>query len=199
MTFKKFAKVLAVAVAAVICLPVIVLAQILSVVCWWLGTNHSTNKVTIQPNGVKTIEVSGVASRLVAHAFKIGGMGFIDMSMSPAIAIPTKGYIVFRTDVCMKYAHMTQCFVGSHELGHLLDPAAKKPFGGLNINNEFTADAHAVKALLLTPVQVKEIFDDLYSVSTVNMPTKARQQIKDTLMLRRDRAIKVAEELLETA
>jgi hypothetical protein len=199
MTFKKIAIIVAIVIATVTMLPVIIPVQLISFALWYLGTNQSTNRVTKHANGAKVIEVSGRASRLVGYALKVGGMGLMDLSISPAIALPTKGLVVVRTEMCERYAHLTQIFIGSHELGHLLDPAAKKPFAGANINNEFTADAHAVKTLLLTAVQVKEIFDDLYFTTKATTPAKHHQQLFSTLMTRRDRAIKVAEELLETA
>ncbi len=126
-------------------------------------------------------------------------MGLFDLSISPALALPSKGLIVIRAEMCEKYEYLTQQFIGAHEMGHLVDPLAKKFMAGLNIEGEFRADAHAVKALLLTSVQVKEIFDDLYFTTKTTTPAKHHQQLFNTLMTRRDRAIKVAEELLETA
>ncbi len=196
MTFKKIAFVTIAIVTAVVLLPLILIVQAISMALWYLGLAQSSNKTVRHANGAKTVEVEGVASRLIGYALKLGGMGLLDLSISPALALPTKGLVVIRTEMCAKYAHLTQCFIGSHELGHLLDPAAKKIFAGADIRNEFTADAHAVKALLLTPLQVKEIFDDLYEVTAANVSAKTRRQLKETLMTRRDRAIQVAEEYL---
>lgn len=196
MTFKKIAFVTIAIVTAVVLLPLILIVQAISMALWYLGLAQSSNKTVKHANGAKTVEVEGVASRLIGYALKLGGMGLLDLSISPALALPTKGLVVIRTEMCAKYAHLTQCFIGSHELGHLLDPAAKKIFAGADIRNEFTADAHAVKALLLTPLQVKEIFDDLYEVTAANVSAKTRRQLKETLMTRRDRAIQVAEEYL---
>ena len=196
MTFKKIAFVTIAIVTAVVLLPLILVVQAISMALWYLGLAQSSNKTVKHANGAKTVEVEGVASRLIGYALKLGGMGLLDLSISPALALPTKGLVVIRTEMCAKYAHLTQCFIGSHELGHLLDPAAKKIFAGADIRNEFTADAHAVKALLLTPLQVKEIFDDLYEVTAANVSAKTRRQLKETLMTRRDRAIQVAEEYL---
>ena len=196
MTFKKIAFVTIAIVTVVVLLPLILVVQAISMALWYLGLAQSSNKTVKHANGAKTVEVEGVASRLIGYALKLGGMGLLDLSISPALALPTKGLVVIRTEMCAKYAHLTQCFIGSHELGHLLDPAAKKIFAGADIRNEFTADAHAVKALLLTPLQVKEIFDDLYEVTAANVSAKTRRQLKETLMTRRDRAIQVAEEYL---
>ncbi len=196
MTFKKIAFVTIAIVTAVVLLPLILIVQAISMALWYLGLAQSSNKTVRHANGAKTVEVEGVASRLIGYALKLGGMGLLDLSISPALALPTKGLVVIRTEMCAKYAHLTQCFIGSHELGHLLDPAAKKIFAGADIRNEFTADAHAVKALLLTHLQVKEIFDDLYEVTAANVSAKTRRQLKETLMTRRDRAIQVAEEYL---
>ena len=195
-SFKKITIITAIAVVVIALLPVILTVQAVSMSLWCLGLAQSTNRTVKHPNGAKTIEVEGRASRLVGYALKLGGMGLLDLSISPALALPAKGLVVIRTEMCAKYAHLTQCFIGSHELGHLLDPAAKKIFAGADIRNEFTADAHAVKALLLTPLQVKEIFDDLYEVTAANVSAKTRRQLKETLMTRRDRAIQVAEEYL---
>ena len=193
MTLKNITFITIGATIAILLLPVILVIQAISLALWYMGTNQSTNRVTKHANGAKVIEVSGRASRLVGYALKVGGMGLMDLSISPAIALPTKGLVVVRTEMCERYTHLTQCFIGSHELGHLLDPAAKKPFAGANINNEFTADAHAVKTLLLTSAQVKEIFDDLYTVTAAGVPEKQRQQLKESLELRCKRAVEVAE------
>lgn len=195
-SFKKTAIIAIIAIAAIILLPVILVIQALSMALWHLGLAQSSNRVIKHQNGAKTIEVEGRASRLVGYGLKLGGMGLLDLSISPALALPTKGLVVVRTEMCARYAHLTQCFIGSHELGHLLDPAAKKMFAGADIRNEFTADAYAVKALLLTPIQVKEIFDNLYEVTSADVSAKTRQQLKETLMTRRDRAIQVSEQYM---
>ncbi len=195
ITFVTIAIVTAVVTATVL-LPLILVAQLVSIGLWYLGLAQSTNITTKYPNGGKAVEVTGRASRLVGYALKVGGMGLFDLSISPALALHTKGLIVIRTEMCERYEYLTQQFIGAHEMGHLVDPLAKKFMAGLNIEGEFRADAHAVKALLLTSVQVKEIFDDLYEVTAANVPAKTRRQLKETLMTRRDRAIQVAEEYL---
>ena len=193
MTLKNITFITIGATVAIVMLPVILMIQAVSMALWYLGLAQSGNRTVKHANGAKTIEVEGRASRLIGYALKLGGMGLMDLSISPALAMPTKGLVVIRTEMCARYSHLTQCFIGSHELGHLLDPAAKKMFAGANINNEFTADAHAVKTLLLTANQVREIFDDLYTVTAADVPEKQRQQLKESLELRCKRAVEVAE------
>lgn len=193
MTLKKITFITIAVVTATVLLPVILVAQLVSIGLWCLGLAQSTNITTKYPNGGKAVEVSGKASRLVGYALKVGGMGLFDLSVSPALALPTKGLIVIRTEMCERYEYLTQQFIGAHEMGHLVDPLAKKFMAGLNIEGEFRADAHAVKALMLTSVQVKEIFDDLYFTTKATTAAKHHQQLFNTLMTRRDRAIEVAE------
>ena len=193
MTLKKIATIVIATLTAILLLPVILVAQLVSIGLWYLGLAQSTNITTKYSNGGKAVEVSGRASRLVGYALKIGGMGLMDLSISPVVALPTKGLIVIRTELCERYEYLTQQFIGAHEMGHLVDPLAKKFMAGLNIEGEFRADAHAVKALLLSPVQVKEIFDDLYFTTKATTSAKHHQQLFNTLMTRRHRAIEVAE------
>ena len=193
MTLKNITFIVIATLTAILLLPVILVAQLISIGLWYLGLAQSTNVTTKYTNGGKVVEVSGRASRLVGYALKIGGMGLFDLSISPALALPTKGLIVIRTEMCERYEYLTQQFIGAHEMGHLVDPLAKKFMAGLNIEGEFRADAHAVKALLLTANQVREIFDDLYTVTAADVPEKQRQQLKESLELRCKRAVEVAE------
>lgn len=193
MTFKKIAIIVIATLTAILLLPVILVAQLISIGLWYLGLAQSANITTKYPNGGKAVEVSGRASCLVGYSLKVSGMGLFDLSISPALALPSEGLIVFRTEMCEKYEYLTQKFIGAHEMGHLVDPLAKKFMAGLSIEGEFRADAHAVKALLLTSVQVKEIFDDLYFTTKTTTSAKHHQQLFNTLMTRRDRAIEVAE------
>lgn len=193
MTFKKIAIIVIATLTAILLLPVILVVQLISIGLWYLGLAQSANTTTKYPNGGKAVEVSGRASRLIGYALKVGGMGLFDLSVSPALALPAKGLIVFRSEMCAKYAYLTQQFIGAHEMGHLVDPLAKKMFSGMKIDGEFRADAHAVKALSLSVDQVNEIFTDLFNVTKEGMTSKERQQLFNTLMTRRARAAEVAE------